>query len=106
MEVCGFSLWEMMPPCVLPKEHTGDHTDGFGGHYTATGQFMIVGKEIQERGQMSHIKQKIRLVDDLRTVEGDLQRHYAIAKDGWQSSELLFARNVVQNTIRFLQPKQ
>ena len=33
---CGFRLAGMMPPCVLPKGHSGDHSDGFGGHYGAT----------------------------------------------------------------------
>ena len=46
---CGFSLFDMMPPCILPSGHTGEHQDGFGGHYTASGRFMIVGKEIVER---------------------------------------------------------
>ena len=32
-EPCGFRLFGMMPPCVLPIGHTGDHTDGFGGFY-------------------------------------------------------------------------
>lgn len=32
---CGFRLWGMMPPCVLPSGHDGDHSDGFGGHYAA-----------------------------------------------------------------------
>lgn len=31
--VCGFSLFDMMPPCVLATGHEGDHTDGFGGFY-------------------------------------------------------------------------
>ncbi len=31
---CGFRAWGWMPPCVLPKGHSGDHSDGFGGHYT------------------------------------------------------------------------
>lgn len=30
---CGFSLYNMMPPCVLPAKHDGDHTDGFGDYY-------------------------------------------------------------------------
>jgi hypothetical protein len=34
--VCGFRAFGgMMPPCVLPAGHTGDHADGFGGHYGA-----------------------------------------------------------------------
>jgi len=31
---CGFKAWDMMPSCVLPAGHAGDHEDGFGGHYT------------------------------------------------------------------------
>lgn len=32
--LCGFKLWGMMPPCVLSPGHSGDHSDGCGGHYT------------------------------------------------------------------------
>ena len=30
---CAFRLFGMMPPCVLPAGHEGDHQDGFGGYY-------------------------------------------------------------------------
>ena len=43
---CNFSLFNMMPPCILPVNHAGNHSDGFGGHYTESGAFAIIGKEI------------------------------------------------------------
>ncbi len=33
VETCGQQAWGFMPACVLPKGHTGEHQDGFGGHY-------------------------------------------------------------------------
>ena len=30
---CAYRLYGMMPPCVLPVDHTGDHQDGWGGYY-------------------------------------------------------------------------
>ena len=30
---CAFRLFGMMPPCVLPAGHEGDHQDRFGGYY-------------------------------------------------------------------------
>ena len=31
---CGLRCWGIMPPCVLPAGHAGDHEDGIGGFYT------------------------------------------------------------------------
>ena len=55
---------------------------------------------------MARTAQKAGLLEDLRTTEQDLQRHYQTASDGWQSSELLFARNVVQDAIKYLEGHQ
>ena len=41
---CGFSLFGIMPPCVLVGGHTSEHQDGFGGHYTNKGEFNIEAK--------------------------------------------------------------
>ena len=38
---CGFSLFGMLPLCVLPPDHSGDHHDGFGGYTTNNCGFQI-----------------------------------------------------------------
>ena len=55
---CGFRLFNMMPPCVLPQWHDGAHTDGFGGYYGNAGGFGITVPESRSNDRVAGINQE------------------------------------------------